>query len=251
MSKIFHDIPVERQIARHMQWWERRREEWQRQAHATLRQPAGKSGPYLSISRALGSGGSEIAKSLAEKLGWQLFDREIIEAIAGRMHAREELVASFDEHIQNQMDTYLRNLLTKQLLDNTQYLHHLTKVLLGIAQHGCAVIVGRGANMILPLEAGLRVRVVAPMEVRLRRLMQEIGCDEKSAAHETRQRDEEQRAFIQHHFRCKPDDPCAYDVVINTGLIDPGAATDFIIHLAEAKLKTLGFKLSTKEVSVL
>ncbi|MDZ7290372.1 MAG: cytidylate kinase-like family protein [candidate division KSB1 bacterium] len=239
MNKILRDIPIEKQIAKHMQWWERRREEWQRQAVPSLRPQPKKLGPYISFSREVASGGIEISQQVAEKLGWQYYDREIIEAIANRTHVREELVARFDEHVQNELDTYLRNLFTMQMLNNTQYLHHLTQVLLSIARYGNAVILGRGANFILPPEGGLRVRVVAPMEVRLRRLMQEKGLDEKHAAQELAERDKERRDYLQHHFRCKQDDPCAYDVVINTGHIDFEMATDFIIQLAKTKLKKL------------
>jgi cytidylate kinase len=237
MSKILRDIPIEKQITRHMQWWERRCEEWQRQATPSLRKTLKKLGPYISFSRELGNGGMEISKRVAEKLGWQFYDREIIETIANRAHVREELVARFDEHIQNEMETYLRNIFTHQLLNNDQYLHHLTQILLSIAQYGYAVIVGRGANFILPPEAGLRVRVVAPLEARLRRLMEEKRYDEKSAMQAITERDKERKDFLQHHFRCKPDDPCAYDIVINTGSIDLETASNWIIQLAEAKLK--------------
>jgi len=84
----------------------------------------------------------------------------------------------------------------------------------------------------------LRVRVVAPQRVRLHRYMQEKGCDEKIATRELARLDEELSSFLHHHFRSKPDDPCAHDVVINTAHVDVEAATDMIIQLAEAKLKT-------------
>jgi cytidylate kinase len=243
MSKILHDIPIEKQIAKHMQWWEKQRFEWQNRKALSTRQPPKKLGPYISISRELGSGGTEISHLLAEKLGWQHYDREIIEAIATKSHVREELVARFDEHIQSELDTYLQNLFTNQLLDNTHYLHHLTRVLIGIAQYGNAVILGRGANFILPPEKGLRIRVVAPLEVRKQRLMQMQAYDEKQALHEIAQRDKERNEFFSHNFRCKPNDPCAYDVVINTGQIGIEAAADFIARMAETKLKiALGFR---------
>ncbi len=237
MSKILHDIPIEKQIAKHMQWWEKQRFEWQNRKASSTRQSPKKFGPYISISRELGSGGREISHLLAEKLGWQHYDREIIEAIATKSHVREELVARFDEHIQNELDTYLQNLFTKQLLDNTHYLHHLTHVLLSIAQYGNAVILGRGASFILPPEKGLRIRVVAPLEVRKQRLIQMQGYGEKQALHEIAQRDKERNEFFSHNFRCKPNDPCVYDVVINTGQIGIEAATDFIVRMAENKLQ--------------
>jgi cytidylate kinase len=243
MSKILRDIPIEKQIAKHIQWWEKRRYEWQNQSKPSLRKPPGELGPYITISRELGSGGTEISHLVAEKLGWQHYDREIIEAIASQAHTREELVSRFDEQIQNALDTYLRNLFTKQLLDNTQYLHHLTRVLVSIAQYGHAVILGRGANFILPPESGLRVRVVAPLEVRRLRLMQEQGYDAKKAAHEICKHDEARHDFLQHHFHCKSEE-MAYDVVINTAHIETAAAAEWIVQLALAKLKKLILKTS-------
>jgi cytidylate kinase len=237
MSKVLGNIPIEKQIDRHMHRWEIELEEWARQSKPDALAKPKKTGPYISFSRDAGSGGDEISKRLADILGWQLFDRNIIEAITERTHYRKELVSQFDEHIQSELQTYLYNLFTNQIFNNTQYLYHLTEVLLGIAHRGNAVIVGRGANFILPPEAGLRVRVVAPRDVRLRRILKAKGCDEKTAARELARLDEEQRSFLHHHFLSKPDDPCAYDVLINTGHIDLQAGADLIVQLANAKLK--------------
>jgi cytidylate kinase len=238
MSKLLGNIPIEKQIARHMQRWEMQRLEWARQTKPELREQPKKIGPYISFSRELASGGTEIAQRLAEKLGWQLYDRQIIEAIANRAHVRQELAASFDEHVQSELQTYLYNLFTNQVLNNTQYLYHLTEVVLGIARGGNAVIVGRGANFILPPEAGLRVGVVAPKEIRVQRLMRGRNITEKLATHEIEQADEERRNFLLRSFHSKVENPCAYDVVINTGHIDLEIATDLIIKLAESKLKS-------------
>jgi cytidylate kinase len=218
--------------------WERERSERARQAKPEPREQMGKTGPYISFSRDAASGGDEISQNLAVKLGWDIFDRNLIEAITERTHYRQELVSQFDEHVQGELQTYMYNLFTNQFFNNTQYLYHLTEVLLGIARQGNAVIVGRGANFILPPEAGLRVRVVAPRPVRLQRFMNERGGDEKTAARVLAKLDEEQRSFLHRHFRAKPDDPCAYDLVINTGHVDLETATDLIIHIAETKLKT-------------
>lgn len=237
MSKILRDIPIEKQITKHMQRWEMTRAEWARQTRVAQQPLPGKFGPYITISREYGSGGTELSHLLAEKFGWRVFDREIIEAIAGRTHAREELVARFDEHRQNAMDTYLRNLFTGQRFDNTQYLYHLSQVLLSLAHNGNAVILGRGANFVLPPEAGLRVRVTAPLALRCVRVMHELSCDEKKALQEINRRDKERKDFLQRQFHVPADDACAYDVTINTAQIEMTAAADLLIRLVEAKLK--------------
>jgi cytidylate kinase len=241
MSKILRELHVEKQIARHMQQWERHREEWQSQAHSSLRpsaKPAAKPfGAYISISREMGSSGDALAIAIAKKLQWQLFDREILEAIASRTHVREELVARFDERLQGGLDTYMRNLFTNQVLDNTQYLYHLTRVLLGIAHYGEAVIVGRGAHLILPAEYGVRVRVVAPLAARIQRLMHEHGYAEKRAAQMLVEQDKKQREFLERHFHSKLDDSRAYDLVLNAENFPLATSTALVLRLAEAKLK--------------
>lgn len=213
MSKLLRDIPVEKQIAKHMQWFERRRAERQEQTSRARVLPLG---PYVALSRELGSEGEAVAHLLAEQLNWPLFDREIIEAIAEKTHVREELVAQFDEHVRSALDTYLQNLYTGRVFDASKYLYHLSQVLLGLVQFGQAVILGRGANLILPAERGLRARLVAPREARVKNLMREHKLVEKQALHMLEAHDREQRDFFQRHFHRKPDDPCAYDAIINT-----------------------------------
>jgi cytidylate kinase len=233
MSKILRDIPIEKQIRKHVQHWETERAEWERETTPLLHQAPKKPG---AISRELGSGGVEISQRVAEKLGWQHYDREIIEAIASRTQARQELVARFDEHFRGEWETYLYNLFTNQLLNNTQYMTLLTKVLLSIAQYGNAVILGRGANFILPPEKGVRVRVVAPLDVRVGRLMETKGYDGKAAGQAIAEQDKARHDFLQHHFRCRLEEACRYDVVLNTGQIGLATAADLIVELAAIKL---------------
>jgi cytidylate kinase len=236
MNRILRDIPVEGQVGKFVQQWESEHAERARKAVPLLGEGHKWSGSYIAISRELGSGGAEISRRVAEVLGWQHYDREIIEAIAARAQVREEIVARFDEQVQNEWQTYLYNVLTHQLLDNSRYLIQLTKVLVTIAQYGNAVILGRGANYLLPPEKGLRVRVVASMELRRKRLMQLRNYDEKTAAQAIAEQDRSRQEFLRHHFRCGDDEPCHYDVVLNTGNMPLAAATECIVRLATIKL---------------
>lgn len=236
MSKLLRDIPVEKHIAKHMHWFERKRVEWQQAPlRAPLRAPS--HGPYVAISRALGSGGDTVARLVAEQLGWPLFDREIIEAIAEKTHVREELVAQFDEHVRSALDTYMQNLYTGRLFDASKYLYHLSQVLLGIAQYGQAVILGRGANLILPSASGLRARLIAPLAVRVNNLRHERNLGEKQALQILAAHDQEQKEFFQRYFRNDPNDPGTYDVVINTAGVKLEHAANFLTQMLAAKVE--------------
>ena len=54
-------------------------------------------GPYLLFSREKGAGGSAVARRTGKCLGWQVFDSELVDAIAKRANVRRELIESLDE----------------------------------------------------------------------------------------------------------------------------------------------------------
>lgn len=236
MKKISEGIHVQNLIARHMSLWEAQRHAREQQIVPRHLQH-GPTGPYITFSREFGSGGQEISKRVAERLGWQHFDREIVEAIAGAAHTREELVAMFDEKVRNALDTWVHNLFTNQALDNTHYLYHLVRVLNAIAAHGNAVIIGRGAHLVLPPENGLRVRVIAPMAVRIQNYIHDHGGSAEEARREIALRDSAQANFIRHHFHRNLADPFAYDLIINSAHVSLVEAVTIVAKAAEAKLK--------------
>jgi cytidylate kinase len=238
MAKISQDLNVGNLIARHMRLWEAQ-QQYRRQTEkpVTGRQPD-THGFYISFAREYGSGGLELSKRVAEKLGWQHFDHEVVEAIAGEAKTREDLVALFDESVRSELETYVKNLFTAQTWDSTHYIFHLVQVLNAIARHGNAVIIGHGANFVLPPQNGLRVRVVAPMPVCVRNYMQVSSVAEAEAVREITRRNSDYAAFIRRHFHRDIADPLAYDLILNSEHLDLDAAVEMVLRAAEIKLKT-------------
>src|SRR5206468_2684487 len=72
-------------------------------------------GPWLTISKQLGSGGTEIARTVGERLGWHLFDKEIVRAIATQTHTRERLLADLDEHAPGMFEELMAHLIPQAL----------------------------------------------------------------------------------------------------------------------------------------
>ncbi|MCI0698929.1 cytidylate kinase-like family protein [candidate division KSB1 bacterium] len=238
MTKISQNLNVQNLITRHMRLWEAQQEYRQEAATPSTGRQAQAQGFYISFSRDYGSGGLEISKRVAEKLGWQHFDHEVVEAIASEAKTREDIVALFDESVRSELQTYVQNLFTLQTWDGTHYIFHLVHVLSAIARHGNAVIVGHGANFVLPPQHGLRVRVVAPTPVCAHNYVQLRGVTEAEALREITRRNSEYAAFIRHHFHRDIADPLAYDVILNAEHLDLDAAVEMIIRAAEIKLKT-------------
>jgi cytidylate kinase len=173
-------------------------------------------GPWICVSRQLGSGGTELARRLGVELGWEVYDRQILETIAGHTHTRSAVLSRLDERTVGPMIEYIRRLLDPEIPGQTDFLQQMLRVIWGLARQGNTIIVGRGANWFLDPRSGLRVRVVAPFDVRVARLAR----GEKPV----RQNDERQSNFVRKVFGQAIDDPLGYDLVLNTGSVDLSSA---------------------------
>jgi cytidylate kinase len=174
---------------------------------------------FLTITRAVGSLGDEVAAELAVRLQWHLYDREIVDAIARDSHVRQDLVRDLDERSQSLIhDTVARLLFMAAGISfgNEEYHEALLKTLALLAARGRAVILGRGSAHALQGEPGLHLRFVASPEVRIERVARQYLISPEEARRRMEKIDAERRSFIQHHFRQNVDDLHFYDAVFNS-----------------------------------
>ncbi|MCC9643229.1 cytidylate kinase-like family protein [Rhodopirellula sp. JC740] len=192
--------------------------------------PAPKLGPYLTVSRETGAGGSELAKQVAEQLGWDLLDQEIVDYMEQHYGTPRCLIQRVDE----KHESWLSELLTSRIgglgFSESTYTHRVAKLVLLAASHGEVVIVGRGAKYLLPRENGLSIRVVAPMEARIERVMRERSLNHKQAQQHILQADRQRRTYIREHFYQDETDPHQYDIVLNMGIVSMDQATHLVME---------------------
>jgi cytidylate kinase len=181
----------------------------------------------VCISREAGAGGSEVARMLGEKLGWAVFDQELLHMMAGDDAARERVYASMDERDMTWFENVLRSFADPDFRKN-DYLHKLSQAMLSIARQGHAVFLGRGANRLLPRSAILSVRLVAPLDVRIARYAERRSLDRAAARKQVEKVETERAQFILRHFHTRVDDAVNYDLIINTGSFAPPAAVELI-----------------------
>jgi cytidylate kinase len=175
---------------------------------------------FLTIARDEGSLGNEIAQELARRLGWHVFDKEIVTWIARNSHVRENLVRQLDQKSQSLIEDAVSRLLRMPeyaSFGSEEYHEALLETLVCLATHGSAILVGRGANYALrENEQGLNVRITASREVRVQRLSESWKATPEEARRRMESDDEERRKFIRQYFRRDFDDLCFYDIVYNT-----------------------------------
>jgi cytidylate kinase len=193
----------------------------------------------LIISREKGAGGNALARLVGKRLGWQAFDNEIVDEIAQKAHIRRQLIESLDERARTTIRDEIARMLHLEPMETQTYLASLHEVLLTLGHQGDVIIIGHGAQYILPRRFGLRVRLVAPLEERVRRIAGRENLGPEAAQQEAERTDRERAQFARRDFGRDLTDPLSYDLIINTAEVAIEAVAEVVMTALQRKL-TLG-----------
>ena len=185
--------------------------------------------PVITLSMEPGSGGSLVAQAVAERLGYDYFHRDIIQGIAKSAKIRSSVIDTIEKERLSGIDDFIASLYKNQYLYPGIYMDHLLKVVNTIANHGKAVIVGRGANFILPPDKRFSVRVVAPLEIRIQNVARTYKVSDERAKKRVIGRESRRSAFIRKSYNADIADPENYDLTINTGRMRIETAVEAVI----------------------
>ncbi|NWF56239.1 MAG: cytidylate kinase family protein [Syntrophaceae bacterium] len=179
----------------------------------------------ITVSRQVGSLGTEIAREAAQRLRYEYVDKEKLEQLLKGFGFPEPQVEKFDEKKPPFWDA--------RSLERRKFLHATQAVLYDLASKGRVVIVGRGGQVLLKQVPGvLHVRIVAPFEKRLKRMVETGGFDEKQAARFLRQSDQDSLGYLQTFFHVNWDDPSLYDLILNTAHLSVETAAQIVTDAA-------------------
>lgn len=204
--------------------------------HWGTRRPPAADGPArraitIALSRETGAGGSAVGRELGTRLGWPVYDHQLLERIAQDMKLRVDLLKSVDEKHVEWLQECIQAFASSLPVSESSYVRHLHETLVSLSAHGDCIIVGRGAAQVLPPATTLRVRLIASREDRLRAVSDELGLSASEAARHIETSDRERIRFIREHFQKDPTDPLSYDLLLNTSRFSIG---DCAALIAEA-----------------
>jgi cytidylate kinase len=229
---------------RAMRRWELRREIERRQAHrAEVDSP---ESFCITISREAGSRGSTVARLVGQKLGWTVYDQELLEYIAHEMHLRAGVLESLDERAFRWAHDWLAALLEDQWQNQDAYIVHLTKVILAIGLHGEAIIVGRGAGCILPRDRALNVRIIGADNERMAYLSQTERLTPQEAERYMRETDQQRKQFVRDYFHRDSSDPHEYDLILDSSALGEECCAELIASALRGKEAFSNHRQSTK-----
>jgi len=178
----------------------------------------------ITISRQLGSLGTQIARDVADQLGYRMVWREVINEAARRAGAPEVALATID-------DLGLLGLRpSRQAL--RAYQQAVRAVMEDLVAEGRVVIVGRAGQVILADRSDvLHVRIIAPTQVRVERIASLQDIRTGAARARVKQSDHTRRDYLQRTYHVDWNDPQLYDLVLNTERMTAALAADLICQV--------------------
>jgi cytidylate kinase len=179
---------------------------------------------FITFSRKMGTNGAEIARRVANQLGYNFYDTEAIENTAREMGFLEDV---------KEIDEKAPSLIQRFFFHKTEvHLDRLHSVIYELASRGNAVFLGRGSHILLgSFKCALHIRVTASLENRIGNLVGR-GLAREAAIKAIHKSDHEREGFLKFAFGVDWDNPELYDLVINMDHLTVDMTVETVLHIA-------------------
>lgn len=188
----------------------------------------------IALSRQAGSRGADVARQAGAKLGWPVYDQELLQSIAREKGLQARLLEQMDERHMSWMEEMAMFICAGEGGRESQYLHSLQSLFAKLSEVGHCIIVGRGAPHVLPVETTLRVRILAPRADRIAQVERSRRLPRAEAEKWVNRTDHERKRFIEYYFRKDPEDPQNYDLMLNSGRVGVASCAEVIVRSVRA-----------------
>lgn len=194
----------------------------------------------ITISRGSLSGGQELAEHVAQQLGYRCLSREVLLEAATRYGVPEPKLEELFEKKPSFWEWLTRS--------RERYLVFVQAGMCEAAQSGNLVFHGQaGQQLLAGVSHVLKVRLIAPVEQRIKTGMERNGLTKEAAAKHIQRIDDERTRRMRELFEVDWRDPALYDVVLNLRDMTLDTASELVVSLAKrpefqptaASIKTL------------
>jgi cytidylate kinase len=198
------------------------------------------AGVTIAVSREAGARGGTIGRRVARKIGWQVYDQELIEFLAHDPSAQQNLQASLPDDAARWVAEQHQRLLEERGMEPTPAVVNLLRLVLSLGTQGNVVLIGRGAGFLLPRASTLHVRLFAPVEERVSYMSQWLRLTREEARQRVLVRDARREEFLVNYLRCQPGDLYSHDLLLSTSLLGEELCVDLVVQAALSKARAIG-----------
>ena len=210
---------------------------------------------FITISREYGCAGFRIADSLAEILNdqpspgqppWTVYDHKLIDTVCQDHNLSRMLVRDMDNQRKFQFGEIVTGIFTGEP-SSLQVFKKFAETIFKLAANGRVILIGRGSSVITSkLRGGLHVRVVAPMDWRVKQVAEfEDISDLKEARRYVEKNDRERGRFVQDYCAADLKEPSLYDLICNQQRLGVEGIIDLIVKAIAFKEKQVQPELQT------
>jgi cytidylate kinase len=181
--------------------------------------------PVIAMTMEVGTRGSEVAAGVAQALGIASVGHELAERVADKMRVKKSLL----QRLREGKATMMERLATSQ----DQISVYTAGEVLLLAQQGNQLIRGWGSTLLLrPVPHIPCVRVCAPMDNRVKSLMQRLDTDDEDFIRDEIEKSDAAHAAAMHsRFGVTWGDPLLYDLTLNTGRLAIETCVEYVVGL--------------------
>jgi cytidylate kinase len=200
----------------------------------------------ITINREVGTGGRELGKLLAAKLGYQYVDKTLLQKVAEELNVSESALQGFERSREFRISNlfakmyskhYIQRIVghDKSVVEEGDYQKSLRNLIEGVAKEDNVVILGRASYYFLQnLDKAYHIRLIAPVEWRKRYLVEHMGITKDSVTAYLERRDRNRMWF--HRSLCGEDsyDPSMFHLVVNMARVPMNKALKLILDLVQS-----------------
>ncbi len=204
--------------------------------------------PAITMTRLFGSGGSEVARRVAEALGWRLFDGAFVDGIAKGLRATPADARAIDERAPSLAERLADALalgggevvsaaLSTPMPPTEQRIAEVTREVIERAvARGPAVIVGRGAQAYLAAHSDvLHVHCYAPHDALVERTMKRESLNEEEADKLVKAKNQQREQYVNRMFGRSWLAPEHYHIMLNTAWLGQDRCVELVLDLARER----------------
>src|SRR3989338_5695602 len=200
--------------------------------------------PFVTISREAGAGGNSLGEAILDELkdhsgplfqGWQRFNQELCKKISEEPGLKVSLEPLLKFEYRSEIEDMMEEMIvgtTPQDVVNKKIFHLMNT----LAAFGKVILVGRGGVCLtrdLPL--GIHIRLVAPLEARIKRMGDLLGLTYKKSKELVSEQDKSRARLMRTYFNRNIDDPVLYHAIWNTGKVAMDQIARSIVLMIEKR----------------